>query len=76
MENNILQVSEPDIFVDASTMLPRVERANNAWQRCPICDGAGRVTPTGNVVTALFELCTVCRGKKIISTLTGLPPGP
>jgi hypothetical protein len=73
MEDNVLQVAEPDIFVDASTMLPRVERANNAWQRCPICDGAGRVTPTG-ITSATFEACPVCRGKMIINIFTGYPP--
>ena len=73
MEDNILQVSEPDIYADGS-QFPAVERAYNSWQRCPICNGAGRVTPTG-ITSATFEACTVCRGKKIISTLNGLPPG-
>jgi len=75
MEDNVLQVAELDICADGS-QFPAAYRIYNAWQCCPICGGAGRVTPTGNVVTALFELCTVCRGKKIISTLTGLPPEP
>lgn len=39
------------------------------WQKCPICNGTG-FTPE------VFEktVCPVCNGKKIISTLTGLPP--
>jgi DnaJ-class molecular chaperone len=36
------------------------------WQACPICRGNG--------VTLIDETCTVCKGKKIISELTGLPP--
>lgn len=38
------------------------------WQVCPICKG------TGNDPNVKHEQCTVCKGKKIISELTGLPP--
>ena len=31
------------------------------FQKCPICGGSG-------------AMCSVCKGKKIISTETGLPP--
>ena len=35
----------------------------NMWQRCPICEGHD-----------LAYTCRVCKGKKIISVLTGKPP--
>jgi hypothetical protein len=41
-----------------------------SFQRCPVCDGAGYVGigfPTG-------EVCSVCRGQKIINEQTGVPP--
>ncbi len=38
------------------------------WQKCPVCDGTGN-SPNFNVV------CSVCNGMKIISELTGRPPG-
>lgn len=76
MENDLLTCSWQDILERAKAALPpETFRANNAWQCCPICDGAGRVTPIG-ISSATFEVCTVCRGKKIISTLNGLPPEP
>lgn len=51
------------------------------WQICPKCHGQGCVwfpTDTPYSPTFLsdgkpFE-CDVCKGKKIIDTLTGLPP--
>ena len=42
------------------------------WQTCPLCGGTG-LTPipgTYNIIPA----CPTCKGKRIISTLTGLPP--
>jgi len=41
-----------------------------SWQKCPICNGCGY---TG-VGFPVGEICTVCRGMKIISDLSGLPP--
>lgn len=42
------------------------------WQKCPVCDASGRVSlPLSNNT---FETCTVCKGTKIISTITGKPP--
>jgi DnaJ-class molecular chaperone len=42
------------------------------WQKCPICNGTGKVSePLSNNTSTT---CTVCQGKKIISELTGLPP--
>lgn len=43
------------------------------WQKCPICNGKGRVTDT-IYTTNSFTQCNVCNSKGIISTLTGLPP--
>mgnify|MGYP003590767472 FL=1 len=42
------------------------------WQKCPLCNGTGK-----DVVTKINEtssVCSVCNGKKIISTLNGNPP--
>jgi len=42
------------------------------WQQCPNCKGSGTVLyPLSHSTSAV---CTVCRGHKIISELTGLPP--
>ncbi len=38
------------------------------WQKCPICDGEGRVTRN-----SVHQVCSVCNGTKIISQLNGLP---
>lgn len=43
------------------------------WQKCPVCNGEGRVSTYGTT-TSVFQQCSVCNGMKIISTLTGLPP--
>jgi hypothetical protein len=46
------------------------------WQTCPVCKGVGKVPYPGISSTAgISVLCTVCRGMKIISELTGKPPG-
>jgi hypothetical protein len=43
------------------------------WQRCPICEGRGT---TGEYISAEGCVpCPVCKGKRIINTITGLPPG-
>ena len=42
------------------------------WQKCPICDGEGRVTSNG-VSSSVHQMCPVCKGAKIISELNGLP---
>lgn len=36
-----------------------------SWQKCPICDGYG---------TNSISICPTCKGERIISELTGLPP--
>ena len=43
------------------------------WQKCPICDGEGRVTSNG-LSSSVHQVCPVCKGAKIISELNGLPP--
>jgi hypothetical protein len=39
------------------------------FQKCPICEGSGEVPSN-----LLDTTCSVCKGEKIISTLTGFPP--
>ncbi len=46
-----------------------------SFQKCPICDGSGVVPPNTYNLCATQEVCDVCQGKKIISSLTGRPPG-
>ncbi len=43
------------------------------WQKCPICNGEGRITNNG-YSSSLFSTCPTCNGTRIISELTGLPP--
>jgi RecJ-like exonuclease len=43
------------------------------YQKCPNCNGSGREYPIGTT-DASFKTCSVCRGSKIIDTVTGLPP--
>jgi DnaJ-class molecular chaperone len=43
------------------------------WQKCPICDGVGREV-TLDYAHTLYKNCGTCKGKGIISELTGLPP--
>lgn len=42
-------------------------------QKCPICDGEGRVTSNG-LSSSVHQVCSVCKGAKIISELNGLSP--
>jgi hypothetical protein len=43
------------------------------WQSCPVCKGEGRVR--SDLYINMPEVqCSVCKGRKIISTLTGHPP--
>ncbi len=46
-----------------------------SWETCPVCQGLGTVPPPPGLTNVSMEQCSVCYGKKIISTLTGLPPG-
>ena len=42
------------------------------FQACPVCFGTGVSQNSGTYSTV--PTCTVCNGKKIISTITGQPP--
>lgn len=44
-----------------------------SWQKCPLCNGSGLGLNEG-LYTAI-PICSVCQGQKIISEVTGLPPG-
>jgi DnaJ-class molecular chaperone len=53
----------------------------NQWQVCPKCNGQGKVwfPPDMALHTTFISSgdpykCDVCKGRKIISTITGLPP--
>jgi hypothetical protein len=39
------------------------------FQKCPICEGTGLDTIIKPAI-----MCSVCKGEKIISSLTGFPP--
>ena len=43
-----------------------------SWQKCPLCNGSG-IDPTVLLCNRI-PICAVCKGQKIISELTGLPP--
>ena len=43
------------------------------WQECPVCKGRGEVLRDG-FTNSVFQTCKVCKGARIISKLTGLPP--
>jgi len=43
------------------------------WQKCPICNGEGKVQNYGTV-SSLFSMCPTCNGARIISEINGLPP--
>jgi hypothetical protein len=47
-----------------------------SWQRCPICEGEGNAMIYDPLKGQTFYPCSVCKGKKIIDTITGLPPIP
>ena len=51
---------------------------NQYWQLCPKCNGDGdlfRYNSPSIMGTNARPICDVCNGKKIISTVNGLPPG-
>lgn len=42
------------------------------WQNCPLCKGTG-FDPTPGTYSNIPE-CPICKGQRIISEITGLPP--
>ncbi len=52
-----------------------------AWQKCPICNGKGYETIAARIENLeninkkdRHYTCKTCKGQKIISEITGLPP--
>jgi RecJ-like exonuclease len=43
-----------------------------SYQKCPICNGSGKVINTES--TNMYDMCPVCKGARIIDEITGLPP--
>lgn len=43
------------------------------WQKCPICNGEGKISNTGTS-SSTFQTCPTCQGNRIISKVSGLPP--
>jgi DnaJ-class molecular chaperone len=52
----------------------RSVNGSGTWQKCPICNGTGRIFSYNYTGGNHFEDCVTCGGKKIISKLTGKPP--
>ena len=44
-----------------------------SFQKCPLCNGEGSISSSYTTVTRL-DICPTCKGTRIISTLTELPP--
>jgi hypothetical protein len=44
------------------------------YQKCPICDGSGMIPEPYTVITSFHVKCPTCKGARIISSMTGLPP--
>lgn len=77
--------SSPDSITESpDSMTLKVggyELIPNQWQICPKCTGQGKVwmmpgqpwVETFSGTGEAFE-CDVCKGKKIISVITGKPP--
>jgi hypothetical protein len=45
----------------------------NNWEKCPLCNGTGLVQANTNSSSAT-AVCPVCKGEKIINSITGKPP--
>ena len=43
------------------------------WEKCPICNGTGS-DPNYFIINNNTLKCPTCKGKRIISSLTGKPP--
>ena len=42
------------------------------WCKCPICNGTGKCNNLNNGIFS--EVCPTCKGKTILSNITGFPP--
>lgn len=42
------------------------EKKFGEWQCCPVCNGSGRAMNYDNQVPSYLDICTVCKGDKII----------
>ena len=49
-----------------------------SWQKCPICNGSGNDPWIGEIPLSICSYtkysCPTCKGTRIISQLTGMPP--
>lgn len=45
-----------------------------SYQKCPICNGAGRHSGYQQLTTDASTFCKTCNGHGIIHEVTGLPP--
>lgn len=60
------------MIIPTTPLLHHLKIKTMAYQQCPVCQGSGTVfAPLSSTTSAV---CTVCNGRKIIDTLTGLPP--
>lgn len=47
-----------------------------AWEKCPLCSGSGKIKSDLDVSDVQGNRqCPVCKGKRIIHQVTGVPPG-
>lgn len=46
------------------------------FQKCPVCNGEGKIKSTNFEVTNYntFKMCGTCDGRGIIDSITGMPP--
>jgi len=59
-------------------LIATTDSSGTSWQCCPKCNATGEmyVVRNNNATNYFqgFETCDVCKGSKIISSITGLPP--
>ena len=44
------------------------------YQKCPICEGGGFILKPYELTNDFHVKCPTCKGARIISSMTGLPP--
>lgn len=58
-----------------SLIKSKIKKKLSMFQLCPVCKGAGVTPPSYPYVSSETMVeCNTCKGKKIISQITGLPP--